>query len=252
MTDSPTGRRPALEASALPQGRRARARVRAVLIDAAGTLIRPREPIGESYARAARAHGVSVSPWRIEDAFRRVLAKAPPMAFPGAAPEQVPALERDWWREVVRRSFLAAEQASRPHDFDALFDSLWEHFADPRAWAPAPGAHGALAALREAGVAVAVVSNFDTRLPGILEGLRLSPWIDAVVLPSRARACKPDPAIFHAALEALRCAAGDAVVVGDDPDADVAAARALGMRAIDVGGLATLDELPARVLEGSP
>ena len=55
------------------------ARVRGLLLDAAGTLIHPREPIGETYARAARAHGARISPQRIEQAFRGVFAAQAPM-----------------------------------------------------------------------------------------------------------------------------------------------------------------------------
>ena len=61
------------------------ARVRGLLLDAAGTLIHPHEPVGETYARVARAHGALISPWRIEEAFRRVFATEAPMLFPGVA-----------------------------------------------------------------------------------------------------------------------------------------------------------------------
>jgi putative hydrolase of the HAD superfamily len=226
-----------------------RARVRGLLLDAAGTLIHPQEPVGETYARVADAHGARISPGRIGEAFRRVFAAQAPMLFPAAAAAEVPTLEREWWREVVRKSFLAADSAARPRDFDALFQTLWEGFADPSAWRLAPGAREALLALRSGGVATAVVSNFDSRLPAILEGLGLTPLLDAIVLPIHARACKPDPAIFRAALDVLGCTAGEAACVGDDPEKDLAGARALGMRAIDANELATLADLPARILE---
>lgn len=224
-------------------------RVRGLLLDAAGTLIHPREPIGETYARVARAHGARISPQRIEQAFHRVFAAEAPMLFPAAAAAEVPALEREWWRKVVRKSFQAADSAAKPRDFDTLFRILWERFADPSAWRLAPGAREALRALRASGVAIAVVSNFDSRLPAILDGHRLTPLLDAIVLPIHARACKPDPAIFRAALDVLGCEPAAAACLGDDPEKDLAGARALGMRAIDVSGLATLADLPARILE---
>lgn len=232
--------------------RGAGARVEAVLFDAAGTLIRPREPVGETYARVARAHGAQISAWRLEDAFRRVhdgRSRETPMAFPDAAPERIPALERAWWRELVRGTFLAADSAVRPRDFDALFAALWDAFADPSAWRAMPGAREALAALRGRGVATAVVSNFDARLPALLEGLGLAALLDAVVLPLHARACKPDPAIFCAGLAALGAEAARSVYVGDHAALDLDAARAVGMRAIDATGLATLSLLPNRILD---
>jgi putative hydrolase of the HAD superfamily len=226
--------------------------IRAVLLDAVGTLLRLREPVGETYARVGAAHGVQIGAWRLEDAFRRVRAAAPPLAFPSLPTALVPAREREAWRELVRSTFLAADSAQRVGDFDACFDALWRHFASAAAWALRPGAAEALSALRARGRRVAVVSNFDHRLPAILAGLGVAQLLEAVVLPADAGAAKPDPRIFRVALDRLGALPAEAVCVGDDRERDLAAARALGVRAIDVASLATLAELPARIeaLEG--
>jgi putative hydrolase of the HAD superfamily len=226
------------------------ARVRAVLFDAVGTLIRLREPVGATYARAARSHGVALAPAALTEAFHRSFAEAPPMLFPGVAPERAAALERGWWRALVRATFTRAG-AGDLASCQALFDRLWDRFAAPEAWRVAEGASAALAELRRAGVATGVVSNFDARLPALLAGLGLAPLLDTVALPSRAGALKPDPAIFRAATDALRCAPSEGVHVGDDPATDLAGARAAGLLAIDAHRLATLADLPAHVLRGS-
>jgi len=41
---------------------------------------------------------------------------------------------------------------------------------------------------------------------------------------------KPSPRFFQAALESMRVPAGEAVMVGDDPESDIAAAQSVGMR----------------------
>lgn len=221
-------------------------RLRAVLFDAAGTLIELAEPVGETYARAVSHHGATISAWRLGDAFARVAGQARPPAFPGV-PAQVESRERAWWRELVRATFLAADSAVRVSDFEACFDELWRHFARGAAWRTRPGAMEALGALRRAGLATAVVSNFDRRLHQILAELGLSPLLDAVVLASDAGAAKPDPALLRAALARLGCAPDEAVVVGNDPARDLEPARGLGLWAIDVRELATLAALPAQV-----
>jgi len=221
--------------------------LRAALFDATGTLIEVAEPVGDTYSRVAARHGAAISAWRLDDAFRRVLCSAPPRVFPGLPAGQIPQRERDWWRDVVRSTFLAADSAVRPRDFEACFDELWRHFAAAAAWRARPAAREALALLRHAGLRTAVVSNFDHRLPGILAGLGLSPLLDAVVLPCEAGAAKPDPAILLAALARLGCEPRSAVAVGDDPLRDLEPARRLGLAAIDVRELATLVELPSRV-----
>jgi len=228
--------------------------IRAVLFDAGGTLITTAEPVGETYAREARARGVEIPAWRLDDAFRRVLRRAPAMAFPGEAPERVRELERRWWWERVRETVRAADSAVRADafagGFDAYFDALFRHFARAEAWRARPGAEEALRALRARGLATAVVSSFDQRLGPILEGLGLRRHLDAVVLPADAGAAKPDPRIFAAALARLGVAAGEALYVGDDVDDGSSGAARAGVEAIDVAGLATLAELPARLFPG--
>ena len=63
--------------------------IRAVLFDAAGTLIELREPVGEIYAREASAQGLSISARRLDDAFRRIFSRADPMLFPDASLDEV-------------------------------------------------------------------------------------------------------------------------------------------------------------------
>ncbi len=222
-------------------------RLRAVLFDATGTLVELREPVGETYARVAELHGVGLPAWRIQDAFSRVLASAKPRVFPGERLAEVARRERGWWRELVRATFRAADQTARFPDFDACFDALWDHYASPAAWRSREGAQDALRALARRGLALGLVSNFDLRLPAILQGLGLAKHLRAIVLPAHAGAAKPDPRIFQHALAELGVAAAETAYVGDDAEHDLAGARGAGLRAFDAASLATLAELPQRL-----
>jgi putative hydrolase of the HAD superfamily len=95
-----------------------------------------------------------------------------------------------------------------------------------------------------------VVSNWDCSLSEVLERVGLRGLVDAVVVSAVVGASKPDAAIFQAGLAAAACDAGEAVHVGDSPEADVDGARAAGVRPLllarDGGGdLRSLAELPA-------
>lgn len=215
----------------------------AVLFDAAGTLIALREPVGDTYSRIARDYGVDLPSDRISDAFRSVFGRAPAMVFPGASMREIPALEREWWRQIVRTTFRLADRTIQFRDFETFFDTLFLAMGQPEAWRQAPGARNLLIELRARGWATAIVSNFDRRLFPILESLDLTPLFDTIVLASDVGAAKPDPAIFHRALEQLGVPPCDGVVVGDDPEQDLAGARHAGLRAIDVTSLAKLGEL---------
>src|SRR5262249_52380533 len=96
---------------------------------------------------------------------------------------------------------------------------------------------------RARGILTGVVSNFDYRLIGILDGLGLLPLLDIVIRPADAGAAKPDSRIFHVALRRLDIGAPQALYVGDDEHHDVAAARSPGLRALQVQNLGSLKEV---------
>lgn len=202
--------------------------LRAVSFDAAGTLFAVAEPVGETYARLARAHGIPAEAGAVERAFRAAFSAAPPLAFPGASPVARPQHERAWWYAIVRAS-LGIDRADAA--FDACAAALFAHYARADAWRVFPDVRPALDALRARGVRLLVVSNFDARLGPLLDGLRLAASFDHVEHSTGAGAAKPDPAIFHRALGALGVDPADALHVGDAVVDDVEGARAAGMHA---------------------
>ncbi len=226
--------------------------IQAVLFDATGTLIELREPVGESYARMAARHGVTLPAWRIGDGFKRILAGRAPRVFPDAAPQDVAARERDWWRAVVRDSFRAADQTLRFADFEAFFDELFTWYAGAEAWQLRPGCAEALTALAAQGLALGVVSDFDYRLTEVLDALDIAVFFQTVTLAGPHRISKPDRRLFEAALDALGVAASNAVYVGDDPDRDLAGAASAGLQAVDVTNFASLTELTRHLATLAP
>jgi putative hydrolase of the HAD superfamily len=174
------------------------------------------------------------------------------MVFAGVEPARRADRERAWWRHVVRDTFGRADPDAQfgelgargaLGDFDACFECLFATFARPDTWRPRAGALQILARLRARGLALGVLSNFDQRLHGILEGLELREFFEIIILPSDAGAAKPDPRIFAFALARLGIAPGAALYVGDDHENDVKGARSAGLYAVDVSRHATLTEL---------
>jgi putative hydrolase of the HAD superfamily len=225
--------------------------IRAVTFDAAGTLFAPREPVGTTYARIARRFGLAADPGEIETAFRRALRAAPPLAFPGASTSVRARRERAWWRDVVHTSLCFASTVPR---FEECFDALFAHYASAAAWQVFPDVAPTLGRLRHRGLRLAVVSNFDGRLPALLAALDLAPAFDGVLWSSAVGAAKPAGAIFDAAARALGVELGTLSHVGDDLDADVAGARLAGAWAIHLdrsgrspGAITTLADLCAQL-----
>ena len=221
--------------------------LRGVLFDATGTLIELREPVGDTYARVARAFDVELSAWRLGDAFGRIFRSAPPMAFPNEPPERIPELERDWWYKVVRGTLRAADSSVRFGEFARFFETLYSAYATAERWRATPGSREVLKLLRTRGLATGVVSNFDRRLTKILKELDFSGLLDSITLPADAGVLKPDARIFEIALERLGLAPNEVAFVGDDAERDLAGAREVGMLAIDAASMATLEDLPGRL-----
>jgi putative hydrolase of the HAD superfamily len=101
--------------------------------------------------------------------------------------------------------------------------------------------------LTAAGWSHVILSNHVPELPALVEGLGLTDRFAAVITSAALGYEKPHPEAFAAA----RAAAGDpgeVWMVGDNPVADVAGARAVGIPAIHVrtkGGVGGVDRVPA-------
>ncbi len=204
--------------------------LRVVFFDAAGTLFHTREPAGLSYAKIARRFGVQAEEQQVIDSFRRAFAAAPGLAFgPVHEAARLRDLEREWWYRLVRSTFAGLGDFA---DFDAYFDALFAFFADPANWTCDRDAPVLLAALRESGLGLGVISNFDYRIYAILDALGLRRHFDSITISSEAGYAKPAPEIFRLALQRHSLAAADALHVGDSQALDVAGACAAGLAAV--------------------
>ena len=95
-----------------------------------------------------------------------------------------------------------------------------------------PDVAPALDGLRDRGLTLVAVSNWDCSLPSVLQRCGLDDRLDGTITSAGVGARKPDPAIFVAALELAGCEPAEALHVGDTPEEDVAGARAAGIRSL--------------------
>jgi putative hydrolase of the HAD superfamily len=209
--------------------------IKAVFFDAAGTLIKPARRVGESYALMARKYGIDASTAEIADAFRAHFSKAPPLAFPNASHSEIDALERGWWKALVRNVFNATNGFD---GFDEYFDELFTYFSQPESWTLYPEVVETLDGLKSRGISLDVISNFDSRLITILDGLGVRQWFDEVFISSRVGYAKPDRRIFEAALNSHRLSPDSALHVGDGLVNDFHGAIDAGLKGVllDRGG----------------
>ena len=94
------------------------------------------------------------------------------------------------------------------------------------------GAAGLLAAIAARARIAVVSNNLLEEQQDKLRTCGLDRFVDVLVVSEEAGVSKPHPVIFRLALDRLNVAPGEAVMVGDSWEADVAGARAAGIRAI--------------------
>jgi putative hydrolase of the HAD superfamily len=214
-----------------------------VLFDAAGTLFRVRGSVGQAYATVAARHGAAANAEEIERHFRSVFRAMPPMCFPGVPAVDIPERERAWWRQVVSAAFAGL----RFDSFEAFFSDLFTHFARADSWELFPDVIPALSGLRARHLRLAIVSNFDSRLTSICQGLAIAGLFDVVVMSSQVGCAKPDPRIFAIALERLGVSPFEALHIGDSETLDVESAQAAGLRALLIDRAADSSEPGHRI-----
>jgi HAD superfamily hydrolase (TIGR01549 family) len=181
----------------IDQQRKPQRPIRAIVLDAFGTLCEIRDKRGP-FAKLAR-----LSPDR---ALARELLMTRPLTLRQAA------------------SVLHVEAV----DLDQLEADLRAELASIQLF---PEVAAALEAVRASGIKLAVASNLAAPYAEPL--LRLMPFeLDVYAWSFEVGALKPDPRIFQWTCEALGVEPADALMVGDTLQADYEGARAVGMRAL--------------------
>ena len=211
--------------------------IRGIVLDAVGTLIKPVPSVAEAYTEAARRQGVELE--------RDVVRARFNLHFQGdlvrgdrGIHSTDEATEVWRWRRIVTKVLPEVPDPKR------AFDELWDHFRHPGSWRSYADVVPGLRAIHEAGIAVCVGSNFDSRLRQVVMGLPELSWaVDALVISSEVGFRKPHPAFFQAVGERLGLAPRQILCVGDDIENDVRGALRAGLSAtlLDRGGERPVD-----------
>ncbi|NLT05394.1 MAG: HAD-IA family hydrolase [Solirubrobacterales bacterium] len=201
--------------------------VRAVLLDALGTLVELRDPAPRLRAALLADAGIDVELAAAERAFAAEIAYYMVNQMRGGDRAGLDAL-RDDCAEVMRAALVEAA----PHAASADHAAIRRAMLAALEFDPYPDVAPALAALRRRGLALVVVSNWDCSLPDWLDRAGIAPLIDGAVSSAAVGAAKPAAAVFEAGLRLAGCAAAEALFVGDSVDNDVLGARAAGLRGV--------------------
>jgi putative hydrolase of the HAD superfamily len=137
-----------------------------------------------------------------------------------------------WWERlnpVFQRVFEAA-------GLDGAFNAEYSKkvraiYIEPSNWALYEDTIPVLERLASLGWMHVLLSNHVPELPGILNQLGLDHYLEAIFCSAQIGYEKPNPNAFRMVLAAYP-AANPVWMIGDNPQADYAGARAIGLRAI--------------------
>jgi len=103
-------------------------------------------------------------------------------------------------------------------------------------WVLFPGVQAMLQQVRDLGLKTGLLSNArdDWAVREIVEQLGLTKYFDAIVTSAAVGVRKPRPEPFQRMLQLLGVQGGEAVMIGNSMEADVAGARRFGMKTIHV------------------
>jgi len=217
-----------------------------IFFDAAQTLFHINGSVAEIYLQCAVRHGFRQTPTSLESikqAFSRAFKDASPPVFAPTEPAALKQSERLWWFDIVHNVFY---RVGMFEGFDEFFEEVFQIFADPRTWKLYPETETVLHQLKEQGLELGIISNFDSRLFPVLRGLGIEQFFDTITISSLSQAAKPAPKIFQLALEKHVVDPEDAIHIGDSVRDDVEGAVRAGLTGVwlDRAGRSS-DSLPA-------
>jgi 2-haloalkanoic acid dehalogenase type II len=196
--------------------------VKAVLLDALGTLVRLEPPVPRLRAELRRRAGVEVDEETAERGFAAEISYYLEHHLEGR--------DRSSLEDLRARCAGAMARAMGLNGLDptvaraAMLGSL--------EFTPFPDVTPALGALRQRGLRLVVASNWDCSLPDWLERAGLGELLDGSASSAVVGRAKPAPEVFRQALRLAGVRAEDAVHVGDSAENDVEGAHAAGVRAL--------------------
>jgi len=214
-----------------------------IFFDAGNTLLTVYPSVAHIYSHAAADFGVNVGMETIEESFKQLWVQTAPLVS-NEGHRLTYEKERDWWKFLVHEVFRDHLDAM---DFEQFFEHLYRRFEDIESWRLYEDVLTILADLKERGYTLAIVSNWDSRLPSLCDRLGITSFFHTVVVSSLVGYEKPHPHIFQIALDQTGLSANQVMYIGDDPFLDYQAARKVGIQSVHLDRNNRFPDHPDRI-----
>lgn len=203
--------------------------VEIVFFDAGETIIHPLPSFLELFTSVCSDFNLDIDPTRLPGITRRLMSEVEERQSRGYTFTNDARESRFFWlrfySDLVREFGYAEEDGRLPL-------ALYRTFSSPSNYGAYYDVQETLEELRDLGLRLGLISNFEAWLEGLLEDLGLHSYFDVLVISGREEYEKPHPRIFGVALERAAVPASRALHVGDSPISDLEGARKAGMQAV--------------------
>jgi len=201
-----------------------------VIFDAADTLLRPEPSVASVYQRVAEEHGVYLTTEEISNRFQPAIRQY--------FADEISNEELDYrrWRDLVFDVLQTSD--------DSAFDALWSHFAKANNWQLYQDVPPAWHWLAENGYRLAIASNFDRRLFGIVSSLPPIHQAEHVFISSQLGFRKPSSHFFRMIERELGEPPDQLMLIGDSRRADFDGASNTGWQALHLDRSCEVNRFP--------
>lgn len=206
--------------------------VKAITIDAIGTLIEPVPSVGSILANCLRSQSTQMD-WpnlaeSLQEAFDFFYEAATPLRKTQGLTDRT---EKAFWMKIFSK--ILSEILPRAPDtfLKKMTKAFWDAMSRPENWDEIPGARPPLELLSRCGYKVCIFSNGDSRLHKILKGLGLHSIAESTFVATELGYRKPHPQAFIKVMDALRLPPEAFLHVSGHREEDVIGAMQAGWKA---------------------
>jgi putative hydrolase of the HAD superfamily len=199
--------------------------IRAVFFDVGETLVHVDPSFADVFVTVLAGAGHRRSGDEVREASAHIYARFSEAARDGSMWTTSPERSREFWTSVYERML----RELRVSDDDGLAATLYREFTRMENYVLFDDVRPAIVALRQAGLILGVVSNFEAWLEEWFGVHELVETFPVRVISGIEGIEKPDERIFELALQRAGVDATASAYVGDNPEFDVDPPAALGM-----------------------
>ncbi|XP_054712732.1 rhythmically expressed gene 2 protein-like [Uloborus diversus] len=199
--------------------------------DVTNTLLKFRQPVGEQYAKVGLMYGVNRKPEKLTRSFmqhwKTMNAKYPNFGQSSGLKSEL------WWKQLVQQVFATDDEELSSTELDSISSHLFDLYKGGACWTVVPEAKTILKRLRQNGLTLGVISNFDERLDSVLLSTGLKSFFDFILASYIVQVAKPSKDIFNLALNQVPGLKSYAAIhIGDNIELDYLAAKNSGWNAL--------------------